>query len=112
MKTALGTVMIIAFGITGVSLWHAAHTRSLDFSSSQIYIHGTPVCVMRHGEEILASVGTCDGYGGQSRGGGFGTGRGSPGESPYFRDAPSGLPPGHPPVESTPVFEQSRKVPI
>ena len=112
MKTVLATAMIIAFGVTGVSLWHAAHTRSIDVSSSQIYIHDTPVCVMRHGGEILASVGTCDSYRGQSWGSGFGTGRGSLGESPYYREAPSGLPPGHPPVDSTPVFGQPRKVPI
>jgi hypothetical protein len=112
MKTILATAMIVAFGITGISLWHAAHTRSTDFSSSQIYIHGTPVCVVRHDGEIVAAVGRCDAYGNQSWERGFGTGRGSLGESPYHREEPSVLPPGHPPVDSPPAWDQVRKIPI
>jgi len=112
MKTVLATAMIIALGITGVSLWHAAHPRSVAYSSSQIYIHGTPVCLMRHGEEILASVGTCDAYGGQPSGRDSGNAGGSFGGSPRYRESPSALPPGHPPVGSTPVFGQLRKTPI
>lgn len=112
MKTILATAMIVAFAITGIYLWHEAHARPIAFSSSQIYIHDTPVCVMRQDEEIIASVGMCDAYGGESWERGFGPGSGSPGESPYYREAPSVLPPGHPPVDSTPAFEQSRKIPI
>lgn len=100
MRTLLATVLIVLSLIAGVSLWNAAHTRNIDVSSSQIYIHGTPVCVMRHGGEILASVGTCDSHGGRPWEGGFGTGGGSL------------LPPGHPPVDSSPEFEQLRKLPI
>jgi len=112
MKRILATALIVAFCITGIFLWHAADTRRIDFSSSQIYIHGTPVCVMRQDGEILASVGKCDAYGGQSWGRRFGTGGGFPGDTPEYREAPSGLPPGHPPVDSTPAWEQVRKVPI
>jgi len=112
MKTILAAVLIVAFGITGIFLWHAAYTQRIDFSSSQIYIHGTPVCVTRHDGEILASVGRCDAYGGHTRERRFGTGGRFPGESPEYREAPSGLPPGHPPVDSTPAWEQVRKVPI
>ncbi len=112
MKTILATAMVVALGITGISFRHAAHTRRVDVSSSQIYIHGTPVCVMRHNGEILASVGMCDSYGDSTRRHGFGTGRGFLGESPYYREAPSGLPPGHPPVDPAPALEQVRKIPI
>jgi hypothetical protein len=112
MKTLFATIMIVALGITAVALWQAAQSRGGDVSFRQIYIHDTPVCVFRHGGEILAAVGACDSYGSQSWGEGSGTGRGSLGGSPYYRDAPSGLPPGHPPVDSTPEFDQFRKVPI
>jgi hypothetical protein len=112
MKTILATAMIVAFGITGISLWHATQTRRIDFSLSQIYIHGTPVCVIGHDGEILASVGMCDAPGGQSLGRGFGSGREFHGESPYSPEAPSGLPPGHPPVDSIPALEEPRKIPI
>jgi len=112
VKAILATAMIIALGITGIFLWHAAHTRRIAFSSSQIYIHGTPVCVMRHDGEINASVGMCDDYGDQSQGRGSGSRGGFLGESPFSHEAPSGLPPGHPPVDSFPALEQARKIPI
>jgi len=112
MRRILATVMVVASGIAGVFLWHAAHAPRLDVSSSQIYIHDTPVCVMRHGGEIIASIGMCDPNEGQSRGRGFGTGRGSVEESPYSIEAPSGLPPGHPPVDSIPAPERLRRIPI
>jgi hypothetical protein len=112
MKTILAAAVIVALGITGISHWRAVHTQRIAFSSSQIYIHGTPVCVMRHYGEINASVGMCDDHGDQSYGRGFGPGRGFPGESPFSHEAPSGLPPGHPPVDSFPTLEQARKIPI
>jgi hypothetical protein len=111
MKRILAAVIIVASGITGVFLWHAANPPGIDISSSQIYIHDTPVCVMRHGGEILASVGMC-GLDGQSGDQGFGNGEGFVGESPLYRDAPSGLPPGHPPVDSIPAPERFRRIPI
>jgi hypothetical protein len=104
--------MIVALGIVGISLWHAVHTRRAAFSSSQIYIHGTPVCVMRHDGEIKASVGLCDDYRGGSYGRGFGPGRGFHGGSPFSDEPPADLPPGHPPVDSSPALEQGQKIPI
>jgi hypothetical protein len=112
VKAILTAVMIVALGITGLFLWHGQHARSIAFSSSQIYIHGTPVCVMRHDGEINASVGMCDDYGDRSYGRGFGPGREFLGESPFSDGAPTGLPPGHPPVDSFPTLEQGRKTPI
>ena len=112
MKTILAAAMIVALGITGISLWRAVHTQRVVFSSSQIYIHGTPVCVMRHDGEINASVGICDDYGDHSNGRGSGSWREFHGKSPFSHEVPSVLPPGHPPVDSFPTLEQGRKIPI
>ena len=112
MKTILAAAMIVALGITGISHWRAMHIQRLAVSSSQIYIHGTPVCVMGHDGEIYASVGMCDENGDRPHGRGFGPGRGFHGESPFSHDAPSALPPGHPPVDSFPTLEPARKIPI
>lgn len=112
MKTAIAAAMIVAFGITGVSLWHAAHTRSTGVSFRQIYIHGTPVCVAHHDGEIVASVGWCDADANRSEERGFGTGRGFPGDSPPHYEDPSGLPPGHPPIDFPPARDQVRRIPI
>jgi hypothetical protein len=112
VKAILAAVMIVALGITGITLWHAVHSRRIAFSSSQIYIHGMPVCVMRHDGEINASVGMCDDYRGRSYGRSVGPGRGFHGESPFSDEPPTALPPGHPPVDSFPALEQGRKIPI
>ena len=37
--------LILALGVTGISLWSAVHARRVAVSASQIYIDGTPVCV-------------------------------------------------------------------
>jgi hypothetical protein len=110
MKTILSTALIVAVGITGISLWHAAHTRRIDFSSSQIFIHGTPVCVVQQAGEILASVGMCGTSGGESREDGYGNGRTFHGEAPSLLEPRPGLPPGHPPLDSTPAFEEGRRI--
>ena len=94
MKIILATALILALGITGISLWGAVHAQRMDVSSSQIFIHGTPVCVMQHAGEILASVGMCGTPGGES-----------------MEDGPRpDLPPGHPPVDSIPAFEEGRRI--
>jgi len=90
---------IVAFGLVALFLvvvvveWGAYHPSAVpaSASASQIYIHGTPVCVFRQGESIVARVGECE-AGAEPRdeapGGGM-PGDGSPGLA---------LPPGHPPV--------------
>lgn len=110
MKAFLATVMIIALGITGIFLWGAVHAQRMAVSSSQIIIYGTPVCVMQQDGEIIASVGMCGTPGGESREDGFGNGGGFHGGTFYPLDPRLGLPPGHPPVDSTPDLEEGRRI--
>lgn len=110
MKAILATALILALGITGISLWGAVHAQRMAVSSSQIFIHGIPVCVMQQGGEIRASVGMCGTPGGESQEDGFGN------EGVFHGGAPSpleprlGLPPGHPPVDSPPALEEGRRI--
>ena len=110
MKTVLAAALIVALGITGISLWGAVQAQRVDVSSSQIFIHGTPVCVMRHAGEIFASVGMCGTGGGESQEDGFGNGGVIHGETPSPVEPRHGLPPGHPPIDSTPGFGEGRKI--
>jgi hypothetical protein len=110
VKAILATALILALGITGISLWGAVHAQRMPVSSSQIFIHGTPVCVMQHAGEILASVGMCGASGGESREDDFGNGGVFHGETPSPLDPRLGLPPGHPPVDSPPTFEEGRRI--
>jgi hypothetical protein len=94
VKTILAAALILALGIAGISLWGAVHAQRMAVSSSQIFVHGTPVCVMQHAGEIIASVGMCGTSGGES-----------------LEDEPRlDLPPGHPPVDSIPAFEEGRRI--
>ncbi|MBP2677828.1 MAG: hypothetical protein H6Q82_893 [Deltaproteobacteria bacterium] len=110
MKTIFAAALIVAVGITGISLWHTARTRHIDSSSSQIFIHGTPVCVVQRAGEILASVGMCGTSGGAPREEGHGNGRVFRGEAPSRLEALPGLPPGHPPVDSIPNFGEGPRI--
>jgi hypothetical protein len=110
VKAVLATAMIIALGITGISLWGEVHARRMAASSSQIFIHGTPVCVMQQAGEIIAAVGMCGTAGGESREDDFGNGGGFQGETPSPLEPRLGLPPGHPPIDSTPTFEEGRRI--
>lgn len=72
-------------------------------ASSQIYIHGTPVCVTRQHYGIVAQVGECD------------EGRGHPdgeftGEVPFRGHPGIDLPPGHPPIDGNLFPEENRRV--
>ena len=109
MKTILAAAMILALGITGILLWEAAHARRMAVSSSQIFVHGTPVCVMQQAGEIVASVGMCGTPGSESREDDFGNGGAFHGEAPSTLERRFGLPPGHPPVDSPPDFEEGRR---
>ncbi len=105
VKTVLATALILALGITGISLWGAVNAQRMAVSTSQIYIDGTPVCVMRQGGEIIASVGMCGTAGGESGEDGFGNGGTHSPLEPH-----PGLPPGHPPVDSQPALEEERRI--
>lgn len=91
--------MIVAFGLMALFLvvvvveWGAYHPSAAPASASgsQIYIHGTPVCVFRQGDSIVASVGECEA--------GTGARDEAPGGPIPDEGAPGlALPPGHPPV--------------
>ena len=110
MKKILATALIVALGITGISLWGAVHAQRMAVSSSQIFIHGTPVCVMLQAGQIRAAVGMCDIPDEESQGDDSGNGEGLRGPSPSPHDPRMGLPPGHPPLDSAPDFEDGRKV--
>jgi hypothetical protein len=105
VRAILATALILALGITGISMWGAVHSHRMTVSSSQIYIDGTPVCVMRQGGEIIASVGICGTPGGESGEGGRGHGGTHSPLEPRL-----GLPPGHPPVDSHPALEERRRI--
>jgi len=110
MKTIIAAAMIVAVGVAGISLWHAAHNQRIDVSSSQIFIHGTPVCVFQHAGEIVASIGLCGTPGGESREGGTGKGGGVHGGTSTPLNPRLGLPPGHPPVDSPPDLQEERRI--
>jgi len=110
VKTILATALILGLAITGISLWGAVHAQRMAISSSQIFVHGTPVCVMQEGREIIATVGMCGTYGGESREEDFENGGNFHGETPPFHEPGPGLPPGHPPVDSAPSFERERRI--
>lgn len=69
--------------------------------SSQIFIHGTPVCVFQKGKEIVARIGKC------------GSDQALPDSGHPFqgRRAPN-LPPGHPPIGPAAPFDGNRPVQI
>jgi hypothetical protein len=76
---------------------------SLVSSSSQIYIHGTPVCVTQDGKDIVARIGEC----------------GIPGvfpdgdsleKLPYHGHPGRNLPPGHPPIDQEMFPDGNRRV--
>ncbi len=76
---------------------------SLVSSSSQIYIHGTPVCVTQEGKDILARVGEC-GIPGFSPDGDSSEVR------PYHGHPERSLPPGHPPIDQEMFPDENRRV--
>jgi hypothetical protein len=72
-------------------------------SSSQIYIHGTPVCVTREGEEIVARVGEC----GITR---SPPDAETPESAPYHGHPGMRLPPGHPPIDQEIFPGENRRI--
>jgi hypothetical protein len=110
VKTILVAALILALGITGFSLWGTVHAQRMAVSSSQIFIDGTPVCVMQHGGDIIASVGKCDVPGGEATEDGFGNGENFHGRTPAPRNPRFRLPPGHPPIDTHPGMEEGRRI--
>jgi hypothetical protein len=90
-------------------LWriHGAATVRSGPATSQIYIHGTPVCIMQEGDRIVAMVGECDAPEAPQ-----GFHPEPPGRRP-FRGAPGlTLPPGHPPVPFDLAPKAGRLIPV
>jgi hypothetical protein len=110
VKAILATALILALGITGISLWGAVHAHRMAVSSSQIFINGTPVCVMQQAGEIRASVGMCGTPGGESWEDGFGNGGVFHGGTSSPIEPRLGLPPGHPPIGNPPALEEERRI--
>lgn len=110
MKTFLAIALVLSTCLAAFSLWGIVHARRMGVSSSQIILHGTPLCITQRGGEIEAAIGEC------------GSSPGAPGEGdggfhgmPYpFEHPNAGLPPGHPPVGSDPDpgDGDSRRTPI
>ena len=110
MKTFLAGALILMMALAAVSLWGMVHARRIGVHSSQIFIHGTPVCVTQRGGGIETSIGECGASPGASEGeeGGFHR-RPNP-----FGNRNHGLPPGHPPVggDPDPGAVGGRRIPI
>jgi len=107
VRAFLAVALVLTMGFAAMSAWDVGHARHKAVSSSQIFIHGTPVCVTQHGGEIVAAIGECSTAGerkGEEFDGSYG-GKLPPGHPPI------GLPPGHPPIDSNPgaPFEGSRR---
>jgi len=94
-------------GLLGLALFTLLHSDVpfLRKAYSQIYIHGTPVCVTRHPQGIVAQVGECDMAGIPPRGE-------FPGDLPFRGHPRMDLPPGHPPIDGNRFSEENRRIPI
>lgn len=110
MKIILAAALILALGITGISLWGTVHAKRMAVSSSQIFIDGTPVCVMQEGRDIVASLGMCGAPVGESPEDGTGRGGGFHRRTPYPHGFHPVLPPGHPPIDSPTDAEEGRRI--
>ncbi len=109
MRAFILAMAIGALVVVGFVEWNSAMplVRGASVSTSQIYIHGTPVCVLKQGETIVARIGRCEGPGDSPD-------AESPGD-PSIEDGPGGtdqLPPGHPPIPDGALPEGQRRIPI
>ncbi len=109
MKKILAFGLMALLGASALILLHpyrAVPDRPLSAvqaSSSQIFIHGTPVCVFKLDDSILAKVGRCTDTPEAENG--------TPAEkSPFSRSPEMELPPGHPPVDRDVFPDGQRRV--
>jgi len=99
---------ILAVGLAGLLgglLFFAMHA-DVPFTtpaSSQIFIHGTPVCVTQEGNGIVARLGEC----GETKIRPDETFRG---KVPFDGHPGMNLPPGHPPIDGGIFPEKNRRV--
>ncbi|MGA7103857.1 MAG: hypothetical protein WBX49_00780 [Candidatus Deferrimicrobiaceae bacterium] len=95
----VGTILLLAMYLIPAS----GSLTSFASSSSQIYIHGTPVCVTQQGKDIVAQVGECDVPQ-------LSPDVGSLERLPFHGHRGLNLPPGHPPVNPDIVPDENRRV--
>jgi hypothetical protein len=95
VKKILAVGLAAFLGASALILLHGYRTvpdrtmSAVEASSSQIFIHGTPVCVFKLDDGIIAKVGRCED-----------AETGTPQEkSPFSGNPGRELPPGHPPVD-------------
>lgn len=108
MKTIIAAGLAALFLFVALVEWGGGRRSAFpaSASASQIYIHGTPVCVFRDGDSIVATIGDCGTAGGEPEG--------MPGRRAPDDDASGmGLPPGHPPVGPDMLPDEGpRRIPI
>lgn len=86
--------------------WHSYRAAEVStVSASQIFIHGTPVCVFSKDGNIMARVGQCSDVSREEK-------RVPPEGAPFHRQPGMNLPPGHPPVDQDMAPDGRRTVPI
>lgn len=104
MKTIVAIGLVALVMLVVVAQWKAFHPPAVaaSASESQIYIHGTPVCVFRHGESIVATVGECGTFAAPR-------GEGQEDRAPDSGGPGLALPPGHPPVGPDMLPEGGRR---
>ena len=109
MKTFVAIALFSLF-LLAVFFRYGSHGTSpvrASSPSSQIYIHGTPVCVTSEGETIVARVGEC---GNGESGPGDGRDESSPERAPFHGHPRMDLPPGHPPIDGDMFPDRQRRV--
>ena len=102
LMIAVGLAVLLGFALFGVLRTDGPFAT---VAFSQIYIHGTPVCVTRHPRGIVARVGEC-GEAGAFPDGGFHR------DIPFHGRPGMRLPPGHPPIDGNLFPEENRRIPI
>jgi len=110
VKTFLAGALILMTALAAVSLWGMMDARRMGVHSSQIFIHGTPVCVTQRARGIETAIGECGTSPGASEGEEGGFHRRS---NPFGNGIPE-LPPGHPPIGGDPDLGAggARRIPI
>lgn len=98
MRALIAIALVLSAGIASFWMWGTGHAQRVADSSSQIFIHGTPVCVIQRGGEIQAAVGVCGNFSADPNGG---SGRFHEAD-PNQGNPHGGLPPGHPPIGDGP----------
>ena len=99
---------ILAVGLAGLlgGLLFLGMHEEVPFTtpaSSQIFIHGTPVCVTQEGNGIVARLGECA----ETK---VRPDETFPGNVPFHGRPGMNLPPGHPPIDSSRDTEEGRRI--